>query len=721
MIEPIQSPNHFPVEWSDSKLAELRQIIATPEIDHPTERDLAPAWLDVAASRFDSAEAAVLAILRRFSEPEHRSAEIFFPLLSALFVVRRLDVAAALLEQRFELPCKIELAFSESADDPGFDRLRWTVALADSMRFTFDRSFVSSDLARENILRFFCSFPLFAWYAQSAESENGSVIFNLWDVGLSAGLAMCAAGAEFFLVPDAIFIDERGYEAARNHFEQNDVPWDERRAIAFWRGTTTGLPTDPESGWRSLPRIALCEIGRDHRDLIDAGISDIVQIEDQATIEDILASDLMSPFVPTTEFNRYKYHIDIDGNSNSWPGLFQKLLTGSPVLKVASSHNFRQWYYHRLTPWLNFVPIAADLSDLVDTILWLWSNDDVAKAIGENGRALALSLDYAGELERAATTVTAALRDFGGKPEMDLLFGPDKPGNAYLRDGWFDPEEDGVPAEGVESRVELPCPVAATEFEISLEVSPYALPPDLPAQRLAFSVNGEILFDSVLEERQTVALPLSRRTIEATNSLSLLFLHPDGRRLSPADHPLDDRAVSVRLHRISLMPVGLVEMAGQSGSFAQTPTHVQYSLVPLDPSKMSLFATARKAQLGTSHETVLYIDAVSGALRHGPQEAIPQNVWFNKFARRACLSHTVSNGACFGIRIGPEPEFIEGFVSSATADGIQEFSLVTPEAESVFFGLESDRLFLCAEDDGSISLSRRELGPWELFRAIDPV
>ena len=53
----------------------------------------------------------------------------------------------------------------------------------------------------------------------------------------------------------------------------------------------------------------------------------------------------MRPYVPMTDFNKYKYQIDIDGNTNAWPGLFQKLLTGSPVLKVASPYGFRQWLY----------------------------------------------------------------------------------------------------------------------------------------------------------------------------------------------------------------------------------------------------------------------------------------------------------------------------------------------------------------------------------------
>ena len=49
-------------------------------------------------------------------------------------------------------------------------------------------------------------------------------------------------------------------------------------------------------------------------------------------------------------YMRSRHLIDIDGWANSWSGLFQKLLSGSTVLKVASNKGFRQWYYDRLEP-----------------------------------------------------------------------------------------------------------------------------------------------------------------------------------------------------------------------------------------------------------------------------------------------------------------------------------------------------------------------------------
>ena len=95
---------------------------------------------------------------------------------------------------------------------------------------------------------------------------------------------------------------------------------------------------------------------------------------------------------------RSRYLIDIDGWANSWSGLFQKLLTGSTVLKVASQQGFRQWYYDRLVPWVNYVPVRADFADLDDAIAFVLENDERAREIGEAGRQLALSLNLESEI-----------------------------------------------------------------------------------------------------------------------------------------------------------------------------------------------------------------------------------------------------------------------------------------------------------------------------------
>ena len=132
---------------------------------------------------------------------------------------------------------------------------------------------------------------------------------------------------------------------------------------------------------------------------------------------------LTADFIHWREWNKYKYHISIDGNSSPWSNLFQQLLKGSPVLKVESSRGLVQWYYDQLHPWHNYVPVAPDMSDLVDKVKWLRRNDETAKAIGRRGQQLVEQLSYDRELDRSAPVISSAIRYFAGRTDAAGPYG----------------------------------------------------------------------------------------------------------------------------------------------------------------------------------------------------------------------------------------------------------------------------------------------------------
>lgn len=78
------------------------------------------------------------------------------------------------------------------------------------------------------------------------------------------------------------------------------------------------------------------------------------------------------------------------------------------MLKVASPHGFRQWYYDRLDPWTHYVPVAADLSDLAERVQWCRDNDDACQAIAATGQRLAHSMTRATEKRAAVARIKAA-------------------------------------------------------------------------------------------------------------------------------------------------------------------------------------------------------------------------------------------------------------------------------------------------------------------------
>lgn len=209
-------------------------------------------------------------------------------------------------------------------------------------------------------------------------------------------------------VPDPEFLKYKAYSEFRQEVNREWINWQQRKPTVFWRGSTTGTRIT-ESNWQEVPRIKLCRIAQDLNDesLIDCKISKIVQVDNDKVKEIIINSNLVGNYIENIEFIKYKYLIDIDGNSNAWSGLFRKLLTGSCVLKVES--DWKQWYYPRLKPWVNYVPIKNDMSDLIEKITWCREHDREAQSIGEQGRELALAMTLDSELQKANETILKAI------------------------------------------------------------------------------------------------------------------------------------------------------------------------------------------------------------------------------------------------------------------------------------------------------------------------
>src|SRR5205807_1421300 len=159
------------------------------------------------------------------------------------------------------------------------------------------------------------------------------------------------------------------------------------------------------SSLADLPRFRLCAAGANGGYLhgtLDAKLTNIVQASSADEAESMRTfvekKGLLSVQVPQIDFLRYRFQIDIDGNTNSWSFLV-KLLMGSCILKVVSS--WRQWYYGGLRPWEHYVPVRNDLSDLKEQVEWCLANDERAREIAANGMKYAKSLVFGTEMHRA--------------------------------------------------------------------------------------------------------------------------------------------------------------------------------------------------------------------------------------------------------------------------------------------------------------------------------
>lgn len=262
---------------------------------------------------------------------------------------------------------------------------------------------LSADVINTRIIPFLPVMELFWKKYYDNKMVGREVVFSFGDgTPRERCIAYSSNRRNDFLVPDADMLNSHAYSTIREHLLPN---WEQRKPLAYWRGTDTGCVfySQPDN----CQRVKLCMLSKDHPYLLDAGIT-AVQGE-----HDILKSfynrlDILKVREQQERIFEFRYQIVADGNSSAWAGLFNILLSGGVLLKIDSEEGFMQWFYNRLEPWINYVPIKNDLSDLVEKIIFLNQHDSLAKSIANNGRNLAISIDYDYALEYAAMVVHKA-------------------------------------------------------------------------------------------------------------------------------------------------------------------------------------------------------------------------------------------------------------------------------------------------------------------------
>lgn len=119
------------------------------------------------------------------------------------------------------------------------------------------------------------------------------------------------------------------------------------------------------------------------------------------------------------EANEYKYLLDLDGNG--WSARFKRLLsTNSVVLK---STIFPEWFTEHIQPWVHYVPLKPDLTDLYDVMTFFRDgHDELAKHIAVQGK------EWSQEFWRKEDMMSYQFRLF---LELARLSAPDRDAASY--------------------------------------------------------------------------------------------------------------------------------------------------------------------------------------------------------------------------------------------------------------------------------------------------
>lgn len=171
--------------------------------------------------------------------------------------------------------------------------------------------------------------------------------------------------------------------------------WDQKIPTAIFRGSSTGCGVDVDENVRlKLSLLSVQSPVEDKIKLLDAGITKwntrirkLAKDSYLHTIDTITLKNkygiTLTPSKSPKEQSKYKYIINADGHVSAFR-LSLELSMGCCLLLVESTYTI--WFRNLLVPYVHFVPVKRDLSDLYDQIRWCRKNDDKCKQIAENAR-----------------------------------------------------------------------------------------------------------------------------------------------------------------------------------------------------------------------------------------------------------------------------------------------------------------------------------------------
>lgn len=164
--------------------------------------------------------------------------------------------------------------------------------------------------------------------------------------------------------------------------------WENKISRVYFRGGATGTIFTIDN-MMAMPRVQLVNLSDKFPCDIDAKFSSAIALQ-FASKEDFsyfLKKFPLAPYANQENMIRYRYAIDVDGNTSGWKR--SRFILASNTLCIKHKSPFCQWFYPLIKPGVHYLEVERDFSNLKEVFDWAECNPEICKNILQNASKVA--------------------------------------------------------------------------------------------------------------------------------------------------------------------------------------------------------------------------------------------------------------------------------------------------------------------------------------------
>lgn len=186
---------------------------------------------------------------------------------------------------------------------------------------------------------------------------------------------------------------------AKSWLSASEVPWSQKESKAvFYGAIRKSSLVKTESGglswinltldnWDQFGRGKLHKLAQQHPALLEVSLQRSISIQQIDKYLEAMGWEKKPYMTMEAQAKKFKFVVYLEGNCGWADRLKNQLALGMVLfMQETPCHEF---FTPLLVPWVHYIPVKNDLSDLVEQIKWAQSNDEAAREISVNAAEFA--------------------------------------------------------------------------------------------------------------------------------------------------------------------------------------------------------------------------------------------------------------------------------------------------------------------------------------------